>query len=301
MNIILVEDEPPILREIEHYIKKFGEPYHILDTATDGQNAKELIDKYQNKIDFLLTDIQIPVINGLELIEYGKSRYPDIICSVLTGYNEFAYVQKALRLKILDYILKPIDPEALHNHLKEVYEQKCLYHAKAEIITGYSDTISLSGELSLNYREILINIGPLSYIADHVPDEITSSGDSELLEETLQAFSSYFLKYWIIRDKNCHTYFILFSFRSNQLQKCHSFYYTLYEALTQRFPVVTVILNEERITLDNINSSIQKLNKFAGKRILFLQSSFLRFSDEENPENYFPFLRTSLPLTISCD
>lgn len=288
MNILLVEDEPPILRQLEHYIHKFGEPYHIIATASDGQIARELIDKYQDRIDYLLTDIQIPMMNGLELVEYVRNYYPGIICSVLTGYSDFTYVQKALRLKILDYILKPIEEDVLRNQLKEVYEHKCLDYAKTEIITGYSAVTGFSEELSLNYRQILVNIGQFSHKADQVSDDNTASKDFRILEVTLRAFRTRFIKYWIIRDKNCHSYFILFSFNKKQLTECMSFYYDLYEAAGLHFPMVTVIPSDVRITLDNINRNIQNLSKYANNRILFAQSSFIRLGDTKNDSDQRP-------------
>ncbi|WFR57297.1 helix-turn-helix domain-containing protein [Anaerocolumna sp. AGMB13025] len=282
MNILLVEDEPPILRELEHYIKKFGEPYHIIATAADGQKAMELIDKYQTKIDYLLTDIQIPMVNGLELVEYVKSRYPSIICSILSGYNDFSYVQKALRLKILDYILKPIEEEVLQNQLKDAYESKCLDYAKSEIITGYTANSSFSQELSLNYRQLLINIGQFSYKSDQYLEEKTANVHFKTLESTLRLFWNQFIKYWIIRDKNCHTYFVLFSFNKKQLENCNTFFRSLYDTLSHKFPMVTVICSEEQITLDTINPSIQKLSKYTDKKILFAKSSFMQMNSIEN-------------------
>lgn len=275
MNILLVEDEPPILRELEHYIKKFGGPYDIIATASDGQRAKELIDEYQDKIDYLLTDIQIPMINGLELVEYVKNHYPTIICSILTGFNEFAYVQRGLRLKVHDYILKPIEEDTLLKQLKDVYEHKCLDCAKSEIITGYAGTPSFSDELSLNYRQLLVNIGQFSNRTAHLLDETTASKDSGKLENQLRRFQNRFSKYWIIRDKNCHTYFILFSFDKKQLRECDAFYYEFYLSLSRVFSMVTVIPSDTRITLDNISSNIQNQSKSIYRNILFAKSSFI--------------------------
>lgn len=280
MNILLVEDEPPILRELEHYIKKFGEPYHILATATDGNRAREIIDEYQDKIDFLLTDIQIPIINGLELVEYVRKRYPSIICTVLTGYSDFAYVQKALRLKILDYILKPIEEEILQKQLKDAYEQKCLDSAKSELITGYTAAPASSGELSLNYRQVLINIGQFSNKTDLSHDGTVSSGNAKMLEEILRRFRTRFMKYWMIRAKNCYSYFVLFSFNSRQAGQRYSLYHELYQALTRHFPVITFVSSDTPVILHNINKNMQELSKCIYKNILFAKSSYIQAGEE---------------------
>jgi Response regulator containing CheY-like receiver domain and AraC-type DNA-binding domain len=296
MNIMLVEDEPPILRELEHYIKKFGEPYHIIATATDGQTARELIDKYQNKIDYLLTDIQIPMMNGLELVEYVKKHYPSVICSILTGYNDFSYVQKALRLKILDYILKPIEEDVLHNQLKEVYEHKCLDYAKEEIISDFTVDTSFPEDLSLNYRQVLINIGQFFYKSDTASIENTASEDFRVLESVLRDFQKHFIKYWIMRDKNRHTYFVLFSFNKKQLKGCFSFYSSLYEAFLKHFTMVTFIASDSHISLNSINSNMHNLSKYIGDQILFAQSSFIRMESSENRTTASPALSYTIPI-----
>ena len=133
ITILLVEDEPPILRDIQFQIRKCSEKCTIFATAFNGRQAIEILESSHRKIDLLITDIQMPVINGLELIQHVRKLYPDIICVILTGYSEFNYAKEALRLGVMDYLLKPVEEEALTNILNDVYEKKYQEKLESEI------------------------------------------------------------------------------------------------------------------------------------------------------------------------
>lgn len=74
--------------------------------AANGMQALELLE--QEKIHILVTDIRMPGISGLSLIEQAVRRYPWLQVAVLSGYGQFEYAQAALRFGVQDYLLKPI-------------------------------------------------------------------------------------------------------------------------------------------------------------------------------------------------
>ena len=66
----------------------------------------------------------MPVKNGLDLAQYVKETYPEILVILITGYSEFKYAQAAIRYNVFDYILKPIDAESTLS---------CIRHAIAKL------------------------------------------------------------------------------------------------------------------------------------------------------------------------
>lgn len=74
--------------------------------------------------DIVLSDIRMPVKNGLDLAQYVKETYPEILVILITGYSEFKYAQAAIRYNVFDYILKPIDAESTLS---------CIRHAIAKL------------------------------------------------------------------------------------------------------------------------------------------------------------------------
>ncbi|MGG1553801.1 response regulator transcription factor [Paenibacillus ferrarius] len=80
----------------------------LLGAAENGEEALAWVER--EAPDLLLTDVGMPKMNGLELIEAVKARKPEIRCIILSGLNEFEHARKAIKLQVLDYVLKPIDP-----------------------------------------------------------------------------------------------------------------------------------------------------------------------------------------------
>lgn len=122
MNIFVIEDEPPILREIVTIINSFHEDYQVIGTATNGQQAVDFLKKTGNQVDVMITDIQIPIKNGLELISYVNQHFSHILSMILTGYGSFDYARSAIQNGVFGYLLKPVDEDELRNELQKAYD-----------------------------------------------------------------------------------------------------------------------------------------------------------------------------------
>lgn len=121
IQIILAEDEPAILRGISANITQFSQDYEISYTAYNGKDALEKITK--QRPDIVITDIRMPLMNGLDLIDAASKVSPDTYFVILTGYAEFEYARRAMKLHVADYLLKPVDPDALEALLKKLKSQ----------------------------------------------------------------------------------------------------------------------------------------------------------------------------------
>lgn len=117
-KIIVVEDVELILNSIIKNIQDLNMGFEIVASAENGKIALELIDKLSP--DILITDIRMPVMNGLELLNTVYSKYPYIIKIVISGYDEFDYAKMALKFEVKDYLLKPLKKEELSDMLNRV-------------------------------------------------------------------------------------------------------------------------------------------------------------------------------------
>ena len=120
-KIFLVEDEPPILEMINGLIERGDYGFTVTGTAYNGRDALKLLP--QNVPDVILTDIKMPFMDGLALIEEVHHVYPEIKTVILSGYSIFEYARTALRLKVYDYLLKPVHPDGLTAVLHSLREQ----------------------------------------------------------------------------------------------------------------------------------------------------------------------------------
>jgi len=107
INAILVDDEAHCLDTLSILIKDYCPEVEILEQCSSAKKALAAIEKYQPALVFL--DIEMPVMNGFELLEQFKDIHFSVIFT--TSYDQYAI--KAIRFSALDYLLKPIDPKEL--------------------------------------------------------------------------------------------------------------------------------------------------------------------------------------------
>lgn len=110
-SVVFVDDNPLILQSLRHSIPLESLGYQLAGAFTNSSEAFAFC--CENRPQMLITDIKMPGMSGLELIERLQTVYSNFSSIVITGYDEFAYAQKALRLGAIDIILKPIDDESL--------------------------------------------------------------------------------------------------------------------------------------------------------------------------------------------
>jgi len=88
--------------------------------ASDGEDA--LAKMQENPADIVITDINMPYLSGVELMEQLRLKWPNTAILVLSGYSDFEYVHKALLLGALDYVLKPINRSKLMEAISRATE-----------------------------------------------------------------------------------------------------------------------------------------------------------------------------------
>jgi len=123
MNVLIVDDE----RHVREAVKLLGEwerwRVSNLYEAEHGEEAKRLLDT--GTIDLMLTDVEMPGLDGLTLLEWTKNHHPKVVTIVLTGYDDYTYMRRAILHQSFDYLLKPVDPDVLNDALSRAME--CIY------------------------------------------------------------------------------------------------------------------------------------------------------------------------------
>ncbi|WP_248931008.1 response regulator [Paenibacillus hamazuiensis] len=117
-KLILAEDEEDVREGIIREIDWAGCGFEVVDRAENGQEALEMIERHAP--DVVVTDIQMPFMDGLRLSEWIREKYPTTKIIILTGFDEFEYAQKAVKLHIDEYVLKPFSSEELKDVLVKI-------------------------------------------------------------------------------------------------------------------------------------------------------------------------------------
>jgi two-component system, response regulator YesN len=121
-KVLLVDDEPFVTKALKVLIDWEELGYSICGEASHGEEAVEIIKEL--KPDVVITDIRMPRMDGLELIRYcSEVLKANSEFIVLSGYNDFKYAQQAIKYRVKEYLLKPIDEEELVDRLKELSKE----------------------------------------------------------------------------------------------------------------------------------------------------------------------------------
>jgi two-component system response regulator YesN len=120
LKVIIVDDEPRICRLIENLVEWDELGMQLVGMAHNGVDALALIEAEAPHI--IITDVRMPGCDGLELIERAKQENPDLEFILISGYEEFAYAQKAMSFGVKDYLSKPINRDSLTLALKRAQD-----------------------------------------------------------------------------------------------------------------------------------------------------------------------------------
>ena len=124
-TMLVADDERWIRKRIISSINWTKIGVSIAGEAADGEEAMALSQKL--KPDIILTDIRMPGINGLDFIKILHEAKINSRIIIISGFNDFDYAQKAIKLGVVDYILKPVENTELVKIVK-----KCIRQIEAE-------------------------------------------------------------------------------------------------------------------------------------------------------------------------
>lgn len=174
LRVVLVDDEIMIRQGFRQLFDWEAHGCEVVGEAADGMEAMSQIDSLNP--DIVIMGINIPVMNGLKVIQLSRIKHPDTAFIIVSGYDDFAYCREALRLQITDYILKPVDYEefgvCIDNLKIAMFQQK-------------------STEESSESDERVIN-SIVRYMQNHLAEEINLSVLAEEFHFSTQYISQLF-------------------------------------------------------------------------------------------------------------
>lgn len=197
-KVMLVDDENLILQGLLNIINWAELGLEVLHLADNGREALE---KFQEvPVDIIITDINMPIITGLEIIKKVKEIKKDVKFIILSGYDDFSYARTAIKYGVENYILKPINEEELKaslidivNKFKERKQKDSKLLDKNRILMKLINGKIPITELS-NIKEVLnIELENKSYTVSNILFKNKETDNSEVIysnikENTVDAF-----------------------------------------------------------------------------------------------------------------
>jgi PAS domain S-box-containing protein len=128
--LILLVDDDPVILELMREILRFGSSYGV-DVARNGRVAVERLKK--TRYDLVLTDMVMPEMQGLELLQYVRLHHPETLTIVFTGYANYQDAVTAVKLGAFDYLTKPLRAEILRHAINRALEFRRLTRAQRDL------------------------------------------------------------------------------------------------------------------------------------------------------------------------
>lgn len=121
LKVLFADDEPLMLEGLRYLVDWDQLGFEVCGEAMDGEDALQLI--HRTRPDLVITDVRMPVINGLELIESLYESDFQVKFIIFSGYADFEYAMKALKYGVSNYLTKPLDENELEQAVQAVASQ----------------------------------------------------------------------------------------------------------------------------------------------------------------------------------
>ncbi|MFW2491615.1 response regulator transcription factor [Clostridium chromiireducens] len=148
MKILIVEDEINAREGLGNLLGKINDNYVVCGKASDGEQG--LILAEEHKPDLIFTDIEMPKLNGLEMLEKIKEGGQNPYVIILSGYSDFKYAQKGIKLGIEEYLLKPITYSDLKTSMEQIERKLSLQKEKALQLGNHISKEEILEQILLN-------------------------------------------------------------------------------------------------------------------------------------------------------
>ncbi len=220
-QVMVVEDESWIRSAVVKMVEQMDGIFEVAAEAGNGEEALELI--YNVWPTIVITDIMMPVQDGLWLIREIAERKLPIITIILTGYNEFEYARQALRYNVSDFLLKPVLEEELAkalesalekisqlSHLREFFlmiqqffdkitdlEPQMLFKEQAQIIQLIGEAESLQeSEKSVLYKTFSGKFNEMIQTMNPAFERLALSGNTEQIRSHFLKLTEHWQQYY---------------------------------------------------------------------------------------------------------
>lgn len=151
LKMIIVDDEPRHRKGLANLIGTLRPNYEIKQFK-NGNEALEYLK--ENKVDIIITDVKMPIMDGISFVKKHKEKEKNSKIIILSGYANFEYAQNAISLGAFDYILKPVDEEIISEMLikveKSIYEEEEQRKREEQLLYSLKSKMQVYSEWEFN-------------------------------------------------------------------------------------------------------------------------------------------------------
>ena len=186
MKAIVIDDEPAHVRGIIRHVDWEGFGFEKPEGFTDAVEALEFLKK--TAVDVVITDIKMPEIDGLELIQRINKEGMSVEIIIVSGYDDFPYAQEAIRLGVCAYLLKPLKTEELEECLETIRDKRL----KKSLTDSKKNTAGDDSNDKKVYHPSIKKV--IQYVNENYSNDLTIRGLAEIFNMNPDYLSALFKK-----------------------------------------------------------------------------------------------------------
>lgn len=162
MRVLIVDDEYYSRKSLIKMISQYSAGIEVVGEACNGKEVLDMMEELD--VDIILTDVRMPIVNGIELSKSIYERYPAIEVIIISGYADFTYAQQAIQYNVRDYLLKPVKKSELF---------KVLERARTEVQEKKDDKIQKEDMMQFHsqFKQKVFEYEANEFLNKHLPDK----------------------------------------------------------------------------------------------------------------------------------
>lgn len=280
IKVIIAEDQQLILKDLCNKVSKIDTDISIVATALNGKEAYEKILELQP--DIVFTDISMPILNGIQMIQQIRKDNIDTHFVIISGYKDFDYARDALKYGVDEYLLKPIltdDIKIIFNKLKSKISTKRLndeQHLVDDLInSSIADKLNINTDFSKynEYYLILFIAGPYSsFTIDYITPFCDIWDKIDLLQISKKYFSAN-SKMFLTKGKHSNEMIYVLATNENLRSSIDCFCNDVIHLCKNINVFITCGISRSIKHLENIGIQGQIIRTILKKNIVFSKSS----------------------------
>lgn len=286
IQTLIVDDENIERQGIKRLINSYALPFQVT-LASSGKMALDFI--RSNAVDLMLTDVRMPIMDGLQLAEAALNEKANLQIVLISGFSEFEYAKTAMKLGVKDYLLKPVNPVEFRNTMTRIAEQIMKQNDKKDKeqftdlqMCKYVLTCLLNGtpsefqrmeqrrEISIAFLKVYRRVFRLNF-EDNFLNNIGVT--NRIYQYLTKAVPGKF-DFVQINDASC-AFFLLFDINDDQCAQIALKLYAWSESALHQ--TANIVISERINSTEKLMQSVVQIKSIAKQR--FLISSPILFAD----------------------
>lgn len=295
-RVIIVDDEPLCVRSLKTMIESCDNDFKVVDVAYDGKTGFEKITK--QKPDLVFMDISMPMMDGLCVVEKLRQEGNDTHIVILSGYQEFDYAKKAIKLGVMDYLVKPMNPVHLAKFIADIKEQVEREQRRKRVVT-LEKLFSSGGKLptdeqfDIGYEKLCmakICFNPFHFIRNNQFVGEANKRDMIVLQELCDKLLKNRMMYWLLNGKYDNEFLLIAECEENFfIRRMKVLYEEMQKELSQNHTVTFVVAQkaENHEKLKEVQAQLESIlycNTIYSQNNWLTNSDKEKVSDEQIPE-----------------